>query len=88
MKPTARLFLSSIAAGYATPEEVVAGWMNSPGHRENILSPNFTEMGVGMTSGGGKFGTYWAQEFGARPNFSASSPPSTDYSADDGSDQG
>jgi len=57
----------NIAAGYATPEEVVAGWMASPGHRENILSPDFTDMGVGMVSGGGQYGIYWTQEFGARP---------------------
>jgi uncharacterized protein YkwD len=57
----------NIAAGYPSAEAVVAGWMNSPGHRANILSPKFTEMGIGLVSGSGKFGTYWAQEFGARP---------------------
>jgi uncharacterized protein YkwD len=57
----------NIAEGYQTPEDVVAGWMASPGHRANMLSPNFTEIGVGVTSGGGKFGMYWAEEFGARP---------------------
>jgi uncharacterized protein YkwD len=56
----------NIAAGYPTPEEVVAGWMASPGHRANILSPQFTEMGVGMVIGGGQYGTYWTQEFGTR----------------------
>jgi len=56
----------NIAAGYPTPEAVVAGWMASPGHRANILSPNFTELGVGLTSADNRFGTYWAQEFGAR----------------------
>jgi uncharacterized protein YkwD len=57
----------NIAAGYPTPEAVVAGWMASPGHRANILSPNFTEVGIGLVSGSGKYGTYWAQEFGSRP---------------------
>ncbi len=38
-----------------TPEAVVAGWMASPGHRANILSPNFTEIGVGLVSGAGKY---------------------------------
>ena len=57
----------NIAAGYATPEDVVAGWMASPGHRANILSPNFSEIGIGVSAGGGQFGTYWTQEFGARP---------------------
>jgi uncharacterized protein YkwD len=61
----------NIAAGYPTAEAVVAGWMASPGHRANILSANYTEIGIGMTAGGGQFGTYWAQEFGARPAASA-----------------
>jgi uncharacterized protein YkwD len=56
----------NIAAGYPTPEAVVAGWMSSPGHRANMLSPNFTEMGIGLVTGG-KYGAYWTQEFGRRP---------------------
>jgi uncharacterized protein YkwD len=56
----------NIAAGYPTPEAVVASWMASPGHRANILSPRFTEIGVGMTAGGGVYGTYWTEEFGTR----------------------
>jgi uncharacterized protein YkwD len=73
----------NIAAGYPTAEAVVSGWMNSPGHRANILSPKYTEIGVGMVDGGGKFGTYWAEEFGARP---VSSPPVDDtFVGDDGS---
>jgi uncharacterized protein YkwD len=56
----------NIAAGYPTPEAVVAGWMSSPGHRANVLSPNFTEMGIGLVNGG-KYGVYWTQEFGRRP---------------------
>ena len=54
----------NIAAGYPTAEAVVGGWMASPGHRENILQTGFTEMGVGVVFGTGKFGTYWAEEFG------------------------
>src|SRR4051794_4838920 len=56
----------NIAAGYPSPEALVAGWMDSPGHRQNILTPEFTELGVGMASGAGRFGTYWTEEFGAR----------------------
>ena len=56
----------NIAAGYSTPEEVVEGWMNSPGHRKNILSPNFSEIGIGLVSGRGAYGTYWTEDFGAR----------------------
>lgn len=37
----------NIAAGYGTPESVMAGWMNSTGHRGNILSTNFREIGIG-----------------------------------------
>lgn len=37
----------NIAAGFSNPESVVAGWMDSPGHRENILNPEFTHMGAG-----------------------------------------
>lgn len=37
----------NIAAGYGTPEEVMAGWMGSSGHRSNILSTGFRELGVG-----------------------------------------
>ena len=51
----------NIAAGYATPEQVVEGWMNSPGHRANILGSSFTEIGVGYNSDG----RYWVQLFTA-----------------------
>ncbi|MCJ8282808.1 MAG: CAP domain-containing protein, partial [Rivularia sp. ALOHA_DT_140] len=37
----------NIAAGYMSAEEVVRGWMNSPGHRENILNPSYKEIGIG-----------------------------------------
>lgn len=56
----------NIAAGYPSPEAVVAGWMGSPGHRKNILTPGFTELGVGVVNNATKFGTYWTQDFGAR----------------------
>ena len=36
----------NIAQGYYTSESVVTGWMNSPGHRANILKPEFTEIGI------------------------------------------
>ena len=50
----------NIAMGQKTPAEVVNAWMNSEGHRANILSPNFTLIGVGYYNG------YWAQEFVGR----------------------
>lgn len=37
----------NVAAGYSTPAAVMNGWMNSPGHRANILNGSFTEMGIG-----------------------------------------
>ena len=40
----------NIAMGYPTPEAVVNGWMNSPGHRANILNRSFTTIGVGYNS--------------------------------------
>ncbi|MFF3936866.1 CAP domain-containing protein [Streptomyces phaeofaciens] len=54
----------NIACGQRSPAEVVEGWMNSPGHRANILKPAFTHIGVGF-AGGGPAGTYWTQLFGA-----------------------
>ncbi|GAA5018290.1 CAP domain-containing protein [Streptomyces siamensis] len=53
----------NIACGQRSPAEVVRGWMNSPGHRANILKPDFTHIGVGF-AGGGPAGTYWTQLFG------------------------
>ena len=49
----------NIAMGYSTPEAVVAAWMNSEGHRANILSANYTTLGVGFVEDGG----YWTQWF-------------------------
>ena len=49
----------NIAMGQPTAEEVVNAWMNSEGHRKNILSPNFTHIGVGHTG----TGNYWTQMF-------------------------
>ena len=42
----------NIAAGYATPANVMNGWMNSAGHRENILSDSYSHIGVGYYKGG------------------------------------
>lgn len=49
----------NIAKGYSTPSAVVNGWMNSSGHRANILNASFTEIGVGYVAGG----NYWTQMF-------------------------
>jgi uncharacterized protein YkwD len=55
----------NVAAGQRSPQDVMRSWMNSPGHRQNILNPNFRDIGVGYAQGGGRFGIYWTQKFGA-----------------------
>lgn len=52
----------NIAAGQTTAESVMKSWMNSPGHKKNILSPSFTHIGVGYAKGG-SYGHYWTQQF-------------------------
>lgn len=49
----------NIAYGYRTPQAVVDGWMNSSGHRANILNANYTQIGVGYVAQG----NYWTQMF-------------------------
>jgi uncharacterized protein YkwD/stress response protein SCP2 len=61
---TRRSIGENIACGQRSAAEVVEGWMNSPGHRANILKPAFTHIGIGF-AGGGPAGTYWTQLFGA-----------------------
>jgi subtilisin family serine protease len=56
----------NIAAGYRTPESVMDVWMNSQGHRDNILSPGNWEIGVGYFEGAGSYYRYWVQDFGRR----------------------
>jgi len=52
----------NIAMGQRTPQEVMNAWMNSPGHRSNILNPTYTEIGVGLAKD--KSGRcYWTQMF-------------------------
>lgn len=54
----------NIAAGYVSPADVVAGWMNSPGHRANIMSEKFSSMGIGLYfDENSYYGYYWAQIF-------------------------
>ncbi|MCH1867104.1 CAP domain-containing protein [Nocardioides sp. CFH 31398] len=55
----------NVAAGYATGRDVVAGWMGSTGHRDNILSTNYNRMGIAAVKDDN--GTWWAaQVFGSR----------------------
>lgn len=52
----------NIAAGQRTPEQVMQSWMNSSGHRANILNKNFDTIGIGYYEGG-SYGVYWTQLF-------------------------
>lgn len=52
----------NIAMGYKTPADVMKGWMNSPGHRSNILNGGFTQIGVGYAKDSSGE-TYWTQQF-------------------------
>jgi uncharacterized protein YkwD len=54
----------NIARGQQTPQAVMDSWMNSPGHRANILNCSFKNIGVGVHDGSG--GPWWTQAFGAR----------------------
>jgi uncharacterized YkwD family protein len=47
----------NIAMGQKTPQDVMTAWMNSAGHRQNILSPNYTKIGTSYYNG------EWVQEF-------------------------
>lgn len=51
----------NIAMGQRTPQEVVKEWMDSPGHRANILNGNYNQIGVGVVQSGGYY--YWVQLF-------------------------
>ena len=49
----------NLAGRIKTPEKVVDAWMNSPGHRKNIMNPKYSQIGVGYVSSG----NYWSQFF-------------------------
>ncbi|GAA0417917.1 hypothetical protein Acor_20150 [Acrocarpospora corrugata] len=51
----------NIAQGQRTAESVMKDWMGSPGHRQNILNCDYTQIGVGYVAAGGP---YWTQDFG------------------------
>lgn len=54
----------NIAKGYSSPEAVMKAWMNSTGHRKNILNCDLRALGVGVVRGDGRL--YWTQDFGGR----------------------
>jgi len=60
-----KLVGENIAAGQATPEQVVAEWLESPGHCSNIMDPAYAEMGVAFAyEARSEKGIYWSQVFG------------------------
>lgn len=66
----------NLARDFDTSSAVVTAWMNSPGHRENLLSPNYTEIGVAVVNGDllGHETTLVVQEFGKPQVLAANSP--------------
>ena len=60
-----RLTGENIAYGPESAEEVVAGWLASPGHCENIMDSRFHDIGVGLATGRKRGQIYWVQTFGA-----------------------
>lgn len=56
---TYRAAAENIAKGQQTAKEVVQAWMESPGHRQNILTPNFTHIGIGFSQSS----YVWTQQF-------------------------
>lgn len=54
-------YAENVAYGYDTAAKVMEGWMNSPGHKRNILDCNVKEIGIGLAQPG----QYWTQDFGA-----------------------
>ncbi|MGK7889998.1 MAG: CAP domain-containing protein [Leptolyngbyaceae cyanobacterium] len=77
----------NIGTGYTTPEEAVQGWINSPGHRDNMLNSEINVIGVGYTylendTGSVNYNHYWTQVFGQSSD--SYTPPNLDP-LDDGS---
>ncbi len=54
----------NIAAGGSTASATMTQWMNSPGHKANILNPKFRELGVGYGPSNDQYRYYWTQVFG------------------------
>ncbi|HEX9259634.1 MAG TPA: CAP domain-containing protein [Acidimicrobiales bacterium] len=52
----------NVAWNFSSPSSVMTAWMNSAGHRANIVNPAFTHVGFGLTNFGN--GYYWTQDFG------------------------
>ena len=61
-----RLVGENLAVGITTPEEVVSGWIGSPHHCENLMSPGFSQMAVAFAvNSASRGGIFWTQVFAA-----------------------
>jgi uncharacterized protein YkwD len=60
-----RLTGENIAYGPTSAEEVVSGWLASPGHCANLLEPRFEEMGLALATGDARGAIYWVQVLAA-----------------------
>ena len=58
-----RTYRENAASGQMSAKEVVRGWMNSPGHRENLLSEDISEIGIGFSLDDRSGSSYWVQKF-------------------------
>ncbi|MEB3360167.1 MAG: CAP domain-containing protein [Synechococcales bacterium] len=72
----------NIAAGQSIPQSVVEAWINSPGHRANLLNSNYTEIGIGYEflandTGNVNYRHYWTQVFGLASGANSGSGSST-----------
>jgi uncharacterized protein YkwD len=56
----------NIAFGYTSPRQVMQGWINSPGHRQNLDNPRYDAIGVGVVKAPGGGPVYWSQAFGVQ----------------------
>ncbi len=61
----------NIAYGYTTPAAVMAGWLNSSGHKANIENPSYRVIGVGVAGST----VFWAQDFGTADDSGSGTPP-------------
>ncbi|MGN1306987.1 MAG: leucine-rich repeat protein [Faecousia sp.] len=67
-----KIYAENVAAGQSSAAQVMASWMNSTGHRENILTAEFRSIGIGCFRIGNVY--YWAQNFGIAEADTAAMP--------------
>jgi uncharacterized protein YkwD len=70
----------NVATGFGSASGVVSGWMASPPHRRNLLTPDFREVGIGWQGGNGGAGPVWVLVLGRRRAAPQGPPPCADGS--------